>query len=630
MAKIQTYPLDSTPSFSDMLVGTDVNGPILNATKNFSLQKLYDLFATVPITGTLQTVLNAGNTATQNIFLTGNIQSTTIKPQYIVDENSSTGTLSQILRRTATGIQWVNLAANNLQAVLDAGNTATQNIILTGTIQSTISKPQNISDVNSSIGTLGQVLKKGASGIVWQQQSIPTLDLVLEAGNISSRDAYVGTLGLYDGANDAFGTMLLSDSVFVLRDAFDNPMIAAEADTFTLNNKTNILSSLLTTSRYFSFPNKSGTIALTSDIPAASPLTTKGDLYTFSTTNARLPVGLDTQVLIADSTQSTGLKWGSNTSVTPLGYYGAFSDVTNQVAAAINTGYPMRFAVDDIPPNGVSIVANGSGQKTRITFAQTGIYNLQWSAQFVSTDNAECDISVWLRKNEVDVAGSRGLVAVPKKIGLVNGHALPSWNFVLSVTAGEYYEFVWSTANLNASIQALPATVYAPSTASTILTVTQQAGIIGGTDTLFKSASNTFQTTAGSILVSSTAISSAFFQNGTLLKINTAVATTAASTALIEILYFINTTNTLTGATQIGRYSGPIGNRYIPMDRTFWTFNNAFFCRDFTASASTSTSNSTFGINSVAIPPTNFYILAQVTTTGSDRACLCSVSIEKT
>lgn len=55
---------------------------------------------------------------------------------------------------------------------------------------------------------------------------------------------------------------------------------------------------------------------------SVSPLTTKGDLYTYSTTNARLPVGANGTVLSADSTQSTGLKWiaaggvGTVTSVT--------------------------------------------------------------------------------------------------------------------------------------------------------------------------------------------------------------------------------------------------------------------------------------------------------------------------
>jgi hypothetical protein len=44
---------------------------------------------------------------------------------------------------------------------------------------------------------------------------------------------------------------------------------------------------------------------------ASSPLTTKGDLWGYSTTNARVPVGADGTVLTADSTQALGVKWAA-------------------------------------------------------------------------------------------------------------------------------------------------------------------------------------------------------------------------------------------------------------------------------------------------------------------------------
>ena len=43
----------------------------------------------------------------------------------------------------------------------------------------------------------------------------------------------------------------------------------------------------------------------------SSPLTTKGDLYTYSTTDARLAVGTNGHTLVADSSEATGLKWAA-------------------------------------------------------------------------------------------------------------------------------------------------------------------------------------------------------------------------------------------------------------------------------------------------------------------------------
>ncbi len=46
--------------------------------------------------------------------------------------------------------------------------------------------------------------------------------------------------------------------------------------------------------------------------PNSSPLTAKGDLYTYSTVPAKLAVGSNGETLVADSSATTGLRWQSN------------------------------------------------------------------------------------------------------------------------------------------------------------------------------------------------------------------------------------------------------------------------------------------------------------------------------
>jgi len=192
MAKISTYALANTPlSLSDRLIGTEaVRVPASKtplATKNFSLGELLTLFSSEWTGNNLQEVLDQGNSATQSMYLTGQITTTSIKATNIIDTVNNFGNTGQVLSNSGAGISWVYLQYT-LQDILDQGNTATQNINLTGTITASTIKPVNITDTLSSNGSVGQVLTKVIGGIQWAATPASTLQAVLTAGNSATNN----------------------------------------------------------------------------------------------------------------------------------------------------------------------------------------------------------------------------------------------------------------------------------------------------------------------------------------------------------------------------------------------------------------------------------------------------------
>lgn len=101
-------------------------------------------------------------------------------------------------------------------------------------------------------------------------------------------------------------------------------VVVTEAASETLTNKTingsnnTITNVSLTTGVTGTLPllnGGTGTAAASANAAfnALSPLTTKGDILGFSSVNARLPVGSNDFVLVADSGQTLGVKWAANT-----------------------------------------------------------------------------------------------------------------------------------------------------------------------------------------------------------------------------------------------------------------------------------------------------------------------------
>jgi hypothetical protein len=145
--------------------------------------------------------------------------------------------------------------------------------------------------------------------------------------------------------------------------------------------------------------------------------------------------------------------------------HGAFQSTVDQTAAVANTAYAMTLNTTDYA-NGVSVASS-----SRITVADSGIWNLQWSGQFENPDSQDHDVRVWLKINGSVVIGSTGFFAVPSKHGSVNGHALVGWNYFVSLNASDYIELWWETDSTMVSIQTYAASGSYPSTASLIATM---------------------------------------------------------------------------------------------------------------------------------------------------------------
>ena len=86
---------------------------------------------------------------------------------------------------------------------------------------------------------------------------------------------------------------------------------------------------------------------------------------------------------------------------------------------------------------------------------------------------------IWLRKNGVNIDGTTGKVVLT---GSANASPIvAAWNYLISVSSGDSIELMWSTNNTNVEIVAAGPTLPHPSIPSSILSVTQQSGIMAGT-----------------------------------------------------------------------------------------------------------------------------------------------------
>ena len=128
--------------------------------------------------------------------------------------------------------------------------------------------------------------------------------------------------------------------------------------------------------------------------------------------------------------------------------YGAFQDSTDQTAANTTTAYAVTFNTTDFS-NGVTI-ASGS----RITVAETGIWNLQFSIQFKNTTNAPQDVDIWFRVNGTNIANSNSRFGfAPRKDASDPYHTIAALNYFVSLNALDYIEIMWRPTDVGVAIE---------------------------------------------------------------------------------------------------------------------------------------------------------------------------------
>ncbi len=150
---------------------------------------------------------------------------------------------------------------------------------------------------------------------------------------------------------------------------------------------------------------------------------------------------------------------------TSVSNYGNFLSTVSQPNAGATAANAITYNTTDLT-SGVSVVSS-----SRITIANAGIYNIQFSAQLQKTSGGDDQIDIWLAKNGSNVANSNTTMLLHSN----PGYEVAAWNFLVQANAADYYELYWSSADTTAEIHASAAGTNPtrPAIPSVILSVTQ-------------------------------------------------------------------------------------------------------------------------------------------------------------
>lgn len=124
--------------------------------------------------------------------------------------------------------------------------------------------------------------------------------------------------------------------------------------------------------------------------------------------------------------------------------YGQFYSTQDQTAAA-DTATAVTFNNSDAMNAGITVASN-----SRITFAAAGDYDVYFSIQLLNAENADHEVTFWLKLNGTDLPNSATRIVVPASA--VGGTGFFAFNTFVRVTAGQYVEVYWATEDADVSL----------------------------------------------------------------------------------------------------------------------------------------------------------------------------------
>jgi hypothetical protein len=143
---------------------------------------------------------------------------------------------------------------------------------------------------------------------------------------------------------------------------------------------------------------------------------------------------------------------------------GSFYLTTQQTIPVINTAYAIPFT-NTSESNQVAIGTTTS----HIVTSVAGYYNFQFSAQMAKTSGSTMSAWIWPRVNGVDIPDSNTKIQLT---GSGSSEMVASWNFILPMNAGDYFELYWAADHADVIIKAEAANTFSPAIPPVILTAT--------------------------------------------------------------------------------------------------------------------------------------------------------------